>query len=123
MEFLAAWGNPVAKGESFTFKLEGLPFHKPVLPWFFLIGGIVMAIGIVFFARKEAARMSSKQGTKDLKLAFEAERSELLAQLEELERQQRGGARTAAEYQAMKMSLREQLALILKKIHDLEDDA
>jgi hypothetical protein len=123
MEFLAAWGNPVKKGESFTFKLEGLPFEKPILPWVFLIAGIVMALGIVVYARKETARMGSKQGVKDLKLAFQAERSELLTQLEELERQQRSGMRTQPEYESMKLSLREQLALILKKLHDLEDDA
>ncbi len=123
MEFLAAWNNPVEKGESFTFKLEGLPFHKPITPWIFLIAGIVVALGIVVFARKERARMESQQGVEDLRAAFEAERSDLREQLITLEKQQASGMRSQPEYEALRLSLREQLALILKKLSDLEDEA
>lgn len=123
MEFLAAWGNSAEKGESFTFKLTGLPFEQPLLPWIFLGFGLAVAIGIFFFARKEADRMASSAGIEDRRAALEAERQDLLEQLDELEKQHDDGQRTEQEYDMLRTAVREQLALILKKLRDLEDAA
>ena len=53
MEFLAAKRGALEAGQSFKFKLDGLPFERPIAPWAVLGFALVFAAGVLVFGRRE----------------------------------------------------------------------
>lgn len=120
IEFVGARGASAEPGQSFRFQLRGLPFHKPKLPWFFLAFGFIMGIAVVLLGQREARRAATAQGKQVALEALAAEREEILDELVALEKDYDEGIVTAREYEIESLALRERLALVLKKIEDLE---
>lgn len=116
MEFIGATGKRVKKGESFKFKLDGLPFHRPMAP--FVVFGIALlcALTIAFLGRREVAHMKSSVGRSHLQEALLAEREELLEALVALRGDLAAGRVTQEEFEALSITFSERLALVMQKL-------
>lgn len=120
MEFLTAVGKKVQPGESFKFALRGLPFEQPIGPWIALFLGIFAAIFVFIYARREYVLMHGPTATRDALAALAEQRDALFTDLTNLETAYRAGDVDESNYETSSWLLRERIALILKKIQDLE---
>lgn len=120
IDFVGARGLKLSPGESFSFQLRGLPFHRPKLPWLFVALGLVCAVLVVVFARREFKAAATRAGREEVRVVLEAQRAALLDELVAVERDMDEGILTRAEAEFESAALREELALVLKKLTDLE---
>lgn len=120
MEFLTATGKKVEAGQSYKFALRGLPFGQPPGPWIALALGLAAAIFVFIYARHEHKRMQSPAAIREAIVALAEEKDLLMDELTLLETAYRDGDLEEESYEISSLHLRERIALILKKIHDLE---
>lgn len=120
VDFVGARGLELKPGQSFNFQLRGLPFKRPSVPWYFLGLGLLSAIVLIAFARRELRTAASRAGRDDLRRILEEQRVALLDGLVAVERDLAQGTLTRSEAEFESAALREQLALVLKKLTDLE---
>lgn len=120
LEFIGARGKSVEAGESFRFRLAGLPFKHPIAPWIVL--GISLFVGalVVFFGRREAKKMDSKQTRTQLLKDLENEREVLLEELVNVQGDFEAGEITEREREFETLALKERLALVMNKIQELQ---
>lgn len=123
MEFIGATGKALKIGESLKFKVSGLPYAPPMTPFVVFGAALLSALGVAVVGRREARRVRSAAGLKDLRVALEAERTALLDDLVKLRNDLKAGAVTQDEHDALSISLSERLALVLKKLSSLDNAA
>lgn len=116
MDFVGARGLTLKPGESFSFQLRGLPFASSKMPWLFLLLGVVCASVIVALSLRVQRTVNDKA---ELRRVFEAQRADLLDALIAIEKDLEQGVITRSEAELESTALREQLALVLKKLEDL----
>lgn len=116
-EFVVARGASFEPGQTLRFKLYGLPFERPVGPWVALGLGLLGALGVFAFARREDVQPEAEATAADV---LREEREALLDELVALETDRREGYVDRAEYERESTLLRERLALVLKKLDDLD---
>lgn len=124
-DFLVATGGSVERGDSYRFRLEGLPFGRPLGAWISLVAGVVGALLIVVFGRREYLRMREDNNSNALE-GLRNRRQQLLDELAEIEQdiQQAATEDEKLDYEQEKMLVRQRLALIMSKIDELtEGDA
>lgn len=119
IDFVGARGLELKAGESFSFQVRNLPFERAKLPWVFLGIGLLLAVGVLVFAKREQREAEKRRSRKELARLLEAQRVELLDELVAVEKDLQEGVMTRAEAEFEAAALREQLALVLKKIEDL----
>lgn len=120
-DFLVATDRSLEADESYTFRLEGLPFSRPTGAWIALIGGILAALFVVAYGRREQLQMRQAANDDQALEALEQRREELLDELAAVERHL---ASTDDEDEQLdleeeRMMLRQRLALIMRKIDDI----
>ncbi|MBA2661912.1 MAG: hypothetical protein H0U74_06425 [Bradymonadaceae bacterium] len=120
MEFLTASGKSVAAGQKFTFALHGLPFEQPIGPWLALAMGAAGAMFVFGYGRREHKRLRTSEAAGVALDALTQERDLLFDQLADLERQRLAEEIAPANYESDSWLLRERIALLLKKIQDVE---
>lgn len=121
IEFVGARGLQLKEGESFAFQVRGLPFHRPMLPWAFLLGGILIGLVGAWFGLRETKRSETNIGKAELRSSLERERAVLLDELVALEKDFDENLVTPTEYEFEASSLREQLALVLARLKELDE--
>jgi hypothetical protein len=119
-EYLYASGRSLQTGESYAVKLTGLPFDQPITPWVFLGLGIAGIGFVFFFARREIGWTETDKGRQTALETLRAEREELLDELALIEQEWRSGEIDEIDYETETLRLRERLALVVRKIHELE---
>lgn len=124
LDFLVATGHSVDRGESYAFRLEGLPFGRPLGAWIALFGGILAALLAAFYGRREYLNMRDANNGDALE-GLEAQRDDLIDELAEIEHdiEQAGTEQEKLDFEEERMLVRQRLALILGKIDDLTDDS
>ena len=120
IDFVGARGLELQPGQSFAFQLRGLPFHRPRLPWAFLVLGVLASVAIFLIATRQLRAAGERANRDEMLAALESRRVQLLDELVELQRDLLDGILTQAEFDFESSALREQLALVLKKLEDLE---
>lgn len=120
MEFIGGTRSAINAGDSLKFKIDGLPFHRPVTPFIVLGVALLSAVLIGVAGRREVRRVQSDAGKKDLKRALEEEREELLEQLVQLRLGLKSGTVTEVEHEEISLRLRERLALVMKKLSSID---
>ncbi len=113
IDFIGARGLEVEAGKEYTFQLKGLPFHRPMVPYYVLLVGITCAIFAFFFTTKVSAQRPS---SKEIASTLEGEKRTLLDELILLDQERRDKTITQSEYENETFITRERLALILKKM-------
>lgn len=125
MDFLVATGRSLNAGEEYAFRIEGLPFKRPTGGWIALIGGLLGALIIFVFGRKEFQSLKAERTREKLLKALKSQHQALLDELhslhEELGRDDLDDV-LLGELEEEEALLRERLALILRRIRDLEQD-
>lgn len=117
IDFIGARGLVVEPGNSFTFKLDGLPFARTKTPYY-VFGFAVLCAFLVFFF---ATRLSSeKPSREEIFNTLATEKDALLNELVILEQERRDKTITQNEYENETFTTRERLALILKKMSAAE---
>jgi hypothetical protein len=119
-DFLIAKGAQVNAGDSFVVHMEGLPFEEPLGPWIALGLGVAGMLFVFGFGRAEDKRMGGKQTEEQIADLLRQEKEELLEELVALEEDYEEGYATQDEYERESMMLRERLALVMRKLRDLE---
>ena len=124
MEFLVATGRDFEAGDSYTFRVEGLPFRRPIGGWIAVIGGILGAIFVLAYGRREYKNLHDDRSRKQLLDALRKKRSAVLDELAELRVAivESYDEEVLFDLEEEETLLRERLALILRKIRDLEAD-
>lgn len=123
MELLVASGRSVEAGDSFAFRVEGLPFRRPIGGWVALFSGILAALFVAAYGRREFARFHNGRGRTQLLEALNKQREVVLDELSSLERDLADPSiddDLALQMEEEEALLRERLALILRKIRDIE---
>ncbi len=120
MEFLAAKRGAIEKGKSFKFKLDGLPFERSMAPWAVLGVALFFATGVLVFGRREMKVAASTKGREEILAALRGERDALFEELVILERELSEGTISPREHELETIAIKERLALIMKKIGDVE---
>ena len=123
-DFLVATGHSIDSGESYAFRLEGLPFSWPFGGWIALFGGILAAIAVAFFGRREYRAFRDNLKNDDILRALQSERDDILDELAAVTWALDTSEDPAEidELQAEETLLRQRLALILGKIEELDSD-
>lgn len=123
-DFLVATDHSLEAGDSYAFRLEGLPFGRPLGAWIALIGGILAALFVAAWGRREYVQMRNARNDAGAVQALRRRRDELLDELAGVERQieQLDGAddELLFELEEQRMLLRQRLQLIMRKIDDIE---
>lgn len=119
---LYATGRSLEAGESFAFKLEGLPFDRRYGPWMTLALGLLGALGVFLFARRESRPLDSEEARAEAIETLEADRDRLLDELAHLEEAWDEGEIDEVDYETESLRLREQLSLIDDKLDELKGD-
>ncbi len=121
-DFIVATDHSVDRGESYTFRIDGLPFSRPIGGWLSLFGGILAAFFIALYGRREYTRLKQSNNRDEVLEALHRRREEVLDELAEIEYEL-----DDVEYddelfdlEQEQTLLRQRLALILRKIADLE---
>lgn len=121
-EYLFASGRTMEPGETLTFELEGLPYSRPVGPWvavgFAALG--LLVLGAV--ARRESARFTSESERREARRQLEDERDRLADEIARLDRSYEEGRIDEVDYETERLRLREQLAVVLRRLRDLDGD-
>jgi hypothetical protein len=120
---LTAKNRSIEPGGTLKFQLDGLPFNRPLGAWTALGLGILGALFVFGFARREKKRVEESHSSGELITMLEREREELLDELALLEEDYEDGRVSELEYERESLLLRERIALVMKKIGDLEDKA
>lgn len=118
MEFVGSEGVALQPGESIRFKVDNLPLRRPMMPFVILGLGLLFGGVVIFLGRRE---QEMNRQTHSRKIAIESlnrEKEDVLAKIAAL--QQSMDDFSEAEYESNDLALRARLALILKKIEDLE---
>lgn len=121
-DFIVATGHSVDRGQSYTFRLEGLPFTRPIGSWLAVVGGLLAAFFIAVYGRREYTRLRGSDDRDRVLNALHARRDEILDDLAEIEYEL-----DEVEYDDERFDLereqtllRQRLALILRKIDELD---
>ncbi len=120
IDFVGARGLALEPGQSFAFQLRGLPFERAKSPFLVLLLAFVCGALVLMLASREIKAAAGRAGREDLRKVFEAQRERLLDELVGVERELDEGLLTRAEAEFEASALREQLALVLKKLGDLD---
>lgn len=121
--FLTAKNREFAPGETLKFQLRGLPFQPPFGAMAALGLGFLGALFVFAYARREKERVDESYSSGELIELLTQEREELLDELTLLEEDYQKGHVSELEYERESLLLRERIALIMKKIGDLEEKA
>lgn len=121
--FLTAKNRSIEAGGTLKFQLGGLPFDRPIGAWAALGLGILGALLVFAFARREKKRVDESHSSGEIIDLLSREREELLDELALLEEDYQDGRVSELEYERESLLLRERIALVMKKIRDLEDNA
>ncbi|MGM0555687.1 MAG: hypothetical protein ACQEVA_04825 [Myxococcota bacterium] len=119
-DFLIAKGAQIDAGDGFLVRMEGLPFEQPLGPWIALGLGFAGMIFVFGFGRAETKRMSGEKTEEEIAELLRQEKKDLMEELVALEEDYEEGYATQDEYERESMMLRERLALVMKKLRDLE---
>lgn len=124
MDFLVATGRTLEAGEAYTFRVGGLPFRRPTGGWLSLLGGLLGAIIILLFGRKEFLNLKADRTKEKLLSALKIQKEEFLAELRQIKEDLKGeelDEEFVLQLEDEEALLRERLALILRRIRDLEE--
>ena len=121
--FLTAKNQEFTAGQSLKFKLSGLPFAPPIGAMTALGLGFLGALFVFAYARRENERVDESHTSGELIEMLVQEREELLDELTLLEEDFQKGHVSELEYERESLLLRERIALVMKKIGDLEEQA
>ena len=124
-DYLVAHGRSVPRGESYQLRIEGLPFSRPFGGWIALFGGILGFLFIVFYGRREYRAFRATQSQGELLKSLHDHRDQLFDELAELERELEAceDEEDLLDLEEEKILIRQRLALVLRKISDLESVA
>jgi hypothetical protein len=121
--FLAAKDRTISPGESLQFEISGLPFGRPAGAWVALGLGLLGALFVFGFARREKRLVEESHSSGETHDLLIEEREALLDELALLEEDFQDGEVSELEYERESLLLRERIALVMKKIGDLEGKA
>lgn len=124
-DYLVASGRSVEAGETYSYRVEGLPFTRPLGGWIALIGGLLAAFFIAFYGRREYREFRDSQSQDDVLDALKHRRDAVVDELAEIELALSEFDETddnddILELEEEQTLLRQRLALILRKINDVE---
>lgn len=125
-EFLLALGRSVEAGESYAFRLEGLPFKRPIGGWIALFGGFLAMLFLAAYGHREYKFLHNSRGRKQILTALRRQRDALLDELAELHRDAAEAVddeELLFEIEEEQTLIRERLGLILRKIAEVEAES
>ena len=103
-----------------------LPFRRSIAPWIALALGLLGAAGVFAFARRDQRRVREVRSPERLRSALEGERVDATRTLRAVEAAGASGELIEREYAVERARARTHLALVLRKIDELDaerDDA
>ncbi len=121
-DYLVAHNHSVDRGQSYTFRVEGLPFSRPLGGWIALFGGLLGLLFVAAYGRRESRRLDNTHGKKEMLDALQRRREEVLDELAQIQGvlEEIDDVDQAFELEEQELLLRQRLALILRKIDDLQ---
>lgn len=128
MEFLIATRGELDAGESYTFRVDGLPFGRPLGGWISLGLALLAALFVFGYGVREHRRLHDERGREQLERALKAQRDALFTELANLQAEKKELADEGLDEEIMALEedeerLRERLALVLRNLRDLQSDA
>lgn len=118
-EFLIAEGRKAAAGSNLEFTITGFPVHDPVWRWLALVGGLLsVVVGVILFRQDAASKRDPATLAALKRRALEEEREQLYELLRDLDDRFFNGEVTERAYDIEVASLRERLALVLRRLDD-----
>lgn len=123
-DFLVATGRSVERGESYRLRLDGLPFTRPVGAWIALGAGVLAALFLALYGRREYRRVHQKRDDESILRALQERRDNLIDELAELEEliDDTYDDDDIIDLEQEELLLRQQLQLVLRKIDELQSD-
>ena len=123
-DFLVATGRSVERGESYRLRLDGLPFDRPVGAWVSLAAGLLAALFLAFYGRREYRRVHQKRDDETILRALKERRDDLVDELTELEEliDETYDDDDVIDLEQEELLVRQQLQLVLRKIDELQDN-
>lgn len=126
-DYLVAHGHSIDAGESYHLRFDGLPFGRPVGAWVAVVGGLLAALFIAAYARREYHQLT-EAGDEQRRQALDALRAkkeDLLDELVEVERRLQhveDDSDRAIDLEHQRTLIRRQLALVWSEIDELQGD-
>lgn len=123
-DYLIAHGHSVDADESYTFRVDGLPFSRPLGGWISLFGGLLAFLFIIYYGRREYRNFHDSRSRREILDALHRRRDAVVDELAEIERAlgQTDDPDETFELEEEQILLRQRLALILGKIDDLDSE-
>ena len=123
--FIDARGGSAKAGGSLTFNIRGYPVEDRLPRWIALMAGLIGGLGVLGFGIREMKMKRSGKNASRLRIeALEGEREALFDALRDLDDRYYDGQLTDRAYDIEVASLRERLALVLRRLDaDVKDAA
>lgn len=119
-KFLVASDGTFEKDDALSFQLSGLPFDEPTGAWLALILGFIGIILALLYSRQEQRHIDKTRTSTDVADMLRGEREELLDELAMLEEDYEDGEVGDLEYERESLLLRGRIALIMRRIAEIE---
>lgn len=120
-DYLVASNHSVERGESYTFRVEGLPFSRPFGGWIALFAGLFGILFIAAYGRREWKLLKGSHSKKEMLDALEQRREAVIDELAVLKSalEETEDVDHIFDLEEEQILLRQRLALILRKIDEL----
>ena len=115
-EFIYAERHDLSAGETIRFKLYNLPYGRSLGPWIALGLGLLGALCVFAFARRE--RAAGKERERHVEALLREELDALIEERRELELELEQGAVSEREHELESQALHHRIALLLKKLEE-----
>lgn len=119
-KFLVADDASFEPGQALSFQLTGLPFDELTAAWIALLLGLAGMLVALAYSRREQQHIDKSRTSAAVADMLRAEREELLDELALLEQDYEDGEVGDLEYERESLLLRGRIALVMRKIAEIE---
>jgi len=119
-KFLVADNASFEPGDALSFQLTGLPFDELTASWIALFLGLAGILVALAYSRREQQHIDKSRASAEVAEMLRREREELLDELAILEQDYEDGEVGDLEYERESLLLRGRIALVMRKIAEIE---
>lgn len=127
-DFLIAYGRSLDRDTddlTYEFTVDGLPFGRPLGAWIALFGGLIFAVFLFFFGRREYRAFQAQKSRQEVLKALKARKESLIEELAELQQRIDGtdDPELLFDLEDRQTLLRQRLTLVMSKTEALEEES